>query len=86
MAPNSTLHHENLPELPSGFLHPHPFPNTPIIKDKEYRVSMQKYHYRFFIITLNSNMSIFFCNTQKTYPSKHTEVYEKEIWPHEMVK
>ena len=33
-APNSTLHYENLPELLSGFLHPHPFPNTPIIRDK----------------------------------------------------
>ena len=33
-APNSTLHYENLPELPLGFLGPHPFPNTPIIKDK----------------------------------------------------
>ena len=33
-APNSTLHYENVPELSSGFLHPHPFPNTLIIKDK----------------------------------------------------
>ena len=33
-APNSTFHYENLPELPPGFLYPHPFPNTPIIKDK----------------------------------------------------
>ena len=31
-APNSTFHYENLPELPPGFLYPHPFPNTPIIK------------------------------------------------------
>ena len=33
-ASNRTLHYENLPELPLGFLHPHPFPNTSIIKDK----------------------------------------------------
>ena len=33
-APNSALHYENLPELPPGFLHAHPFSNTPIIKDK----------------------------------------------------
>ena len=32
--PICTLHYENLPELPPGFLHPHPFPNTPIIKGK----------------------------------------------------
>ena len=32
--PNRTLHYENLPELPPGFLYPQTFPNTPIIKDK----------------------------------------------------
>ena len=34
MAPNSTLHYEDLPELPPGFLHPPHFPQHPIIKDK----------------------------------------------------
>ena len=48
IAPNSTLHYENLPELPPGFLHPHPFPNTPIIKDKRILIFCGK---RFFFYT-----------------------------------
>ena len=65
-APNSTLHYENLPELPPGFLHPHPFPNTPIIKDKRILI---------------------FCGKNNIiYPFKHTEVFKREIQPHEMVK
>ena len=67
---NSTLQYENLPELPSGFLHPHSFPNTPIIKDK-----------RIVIFCAKKSISTYhsFSLTQKTYPSKYTEVFEREI-------
>ena len=73
--PNSTLRCENLPELPSGFLHPHHYPNTPVTEDKRILSFFAKYHYRFFVITLSSNISVFFCYTKKL----HTEVFERDI-------
>ena len=36
------------------------------------------------MITLSINIPVF--NTKKTYRFKHTEVFEREIPPHEMVK
>ena len=85
-APNSTLHYENLPELPPGFLQTHPFPNTPIIKDKRILIFCGKitlkilyHHFKYQHISL-------FLLFKKNHPFKHTELFEREIQPHEMVK
>ena len=58
-APNNTLYYENLAELPPGFLHPHSFPNTPIIKDKRILIFCGKitleipyHHFKYLHISL----------------------------------
>ena len=78
-APNCTLHYENLPELPPGFLHRHLFPNTPIMKDKRILIFCGKitlyilyHHFKYEHISL-------FLLYKKTYPFKRTEVFEMEI-------
>ena len=45
---------------------------------------MEKQQYRFFIITFSIDISVFF--SYRTYPSKHTEVFEGEIQAHEILK
>ena len=84
-ATNITLHYGNLRELHPGFIHPHPFPNTPLIKDKIILIFCGKitwilyHHFKYQHISL-------FLLYKKTYPFKHTEVFEREIQPHKMVK
>ena len=85
-ASNSTLHYENLPELCSWLLTPHPFLNTTIIKDKRILIFCGKiplwipyHHFKYFHISL-------FPLYKKIYPFKHNEVFKREIQPLEMVK
>ena len=85
-APNSTLHHENLPELPPGFLYPCPFPNTLIIKDKRILIFCRKITLWILYHHFKYQHIIIFLLFKKTYPLKHTKVFEREIQPHEMVK
>ena len=47
---------------------------------------MQKQQYRFFFITFSIIVSVFFFLQNKMYPPNHTEVFDTEIQPHEMVK
>ena len=63
---NSTLCYENLPELPSVFLHPQPFAKAEFL--------LQVWKYQSFALI------------KKPPPSKHTEVFEREIQPHKMLK
>ena len=67
-------------------LPPHFFPNSPVIKDKR----VEFFHYilklhKFFIIKFSISISVFFSYANKSYFSKHTEVFERQIQPHEMV-
>lgn len=86
---SSALHYWNFPKLFPSFLHPNPFPNTLIIKDKRILKVCAKDnitdYYIFFIITLSINISVLFSYTKNPYP-KHTEFFEREVYSHEMLK
>ena len=84
-ATNSTLHYENLRELPPGFLHPHPFANTSLIKDKRILIFCRKITWILYNHFKYRHISLFLLY-KKTHHFKHTEVFEREIQPHKMVK
>ena len=84
-APNSTLCYENLREFPLATNTPSLSPTPIQFRTREYRVFVQKQHYRFFFITLSITISVFYSYTKKTNPSKHTDVFEREIQPQEMI-
>ena len=69
---NSTLCYENLPELPLASYAPPPSLSPQPFAKAEFLLQLSKYQS--------------FALIKKTPPSKHTEVFEREIQPHEMLK
>ena len=66
--------------------HTHPFPNTPFDKDKRVLSFCARNNSAGSLSSLLVSMYQYFSLNNKTYPSKHTGAFEREIQLHEMVK